>query len=155
MVPSLRAGAALLLLLVFAGVSSAQGERPQAPDGRPALVGRGSAHDLGRVLVRPKTAEERQLVEDLLGLEAALELRLSLAARRLRARRCMGLVRDSATGTLTEQVARFDTLSSRSATELAVGDDPFAQGCRDPVWDVLGIAAKDVADQQLHGARWG
>ena len=39
--------------------------------------------------------------------------------------------------------------------ELAVGDDPFAQGCRDPVWDVLGIAAKDVADQQLHGARWG
>jgi len=151
-VPSLRAGAALLLLLVFAGVSSAQGERPQAPDGRPALVGRGSAHDLGRVLVRPKTAEERQLVEDLLGLEAALELRLSLAARRLRARRCMGLVRDSATGTLTEQVARFDTLSSRSATELAVGDDrarSLAVCLLDPAFGVRHAALKGVDREVL------
>ena len=121
MVPSLSAGAALLML--FAGVSSAQVETPKAPDGRPGLAGRGKAHDLGRVLVRPKTAEERQLVGDLLGLEAALELRLALAARKLRERRCMDLVADSATGTLKEQMDRFDELGSRTATELAVGDD--------------------------------
>lgn len=144
-VPSLSAGVALLMLL--AGVSSAQVETPKAPDGRPGLAGRGKAHDLGRVLVRPKTAAERQLVGDLLGLEAALELRLALAARKLGERRCMGLVADSATGTLKEQMARFDELASRTTTELAVGDDrarSFAVCLLDPAYGVRHTALAGI-----------
>ena len=145
MVPSLKEGFALLMLL--AGVSSAQVEIPKAPDGRPGLAGRGKAHDLGRVLVRPKTAEERQLVGDLLGIEAAFELRLSLAARKLGERRCMDLVADSATGTLFEQMARFDELASRTATELAVGDErarSFAFCLLDPAFGVRHAALAGV-----------
>lgn len=120
MVPSPRAAAVLCLILV--GVSPAQEEEARAPDGRPALAGRGNAHELGRVLVRPRTPEERQLVVDLFGLEAAVKLRLALAARKLRVRGCMGLIEDPESGELGEQIARYDVLVERTATELAVGD---------------------------------
>ena len=144
-VPSLNVGAALFFL--FAGVSPAQVETPKAPDGRPGLSGRGSAHDLSRVLVRPKTAEERQLAGDLLGLEAACELRFALAAQKLDERRCMDLVADKATGTLKEQTARFDELAARAATELAVGDDrarSFAVCLLDPAFGVRHAALRGV-----------
>ena len=110
-VPSLSAAVALSLVLV--GVSPVQEDEPRAPDGRPALAGRGNAQELGRVLVRPRTAEEKEWVGSLFGLEAAVELRLALAARKLRERGCMGFVEDPATETLTDQIARFDELASR------------------------------------------
>ena len=155
MVPSLRAAAALSLVLV--GVSPIQEDEPRAPDGRPALAGRGNAHVLGRLLVRPRTAEEKQLVSDLFGLEAAVELRLALAARKLRERGCMGLVEDPATGTLTEQIMRFDVLVPRTATELAVGDERarYLGVCLlDPAFGVRRAALSEV-DRELLEVRAG
>ena len=144
MVPSLRAAAALCLILI--GVSPAQEDLPRAPDGRPALSGRGNAHELGRVLVRPRTPEEKQLVGDLFGLGAAVELRLALAARKLRQRGCMGLAKEPVAGTLTEQIARFDMLVPRTATELAVGDERARS---------LGICLLDPAFGVRHAALSG
>ena len=150
MAPSLRAAAVLLLLTI--GVSGAQAEEPKAPDGRPALARGGSAHDISRSLARPKTALERQLAGDLFGLEAALELRRSLSAKKLGERRCMGLVEDSATGTLAEQLRRFEELSLRASTELAVGDErarAFAVCLLDPAFGVRRLAQHGVERELL------
>ena len=144
MVPSPRAAAVLCLILV--GVSPAQEEEARAPDGRPALAGRGSAHELGRVLVRPRTPEERQLVGDLFGLEAAVKLRLALAARKLRVRGCMGLIEDPESGELGEQIERYDVLVERTATELAVGDGRARS---------LGVCLLDPAFGVRHAALTG
>ena len=154
-VPSLSAAVALSLVLV--GVSPVQEDEPRAPDGRPALAGRGNAQELGRVLVRPRTAEEKELVGGLFGLEAAVELRLALAARKLRERGCMGFVEDPATETLTDQIARFDELASRIATELAVGDERarYLGVCLlDPAFGVRRAALSGV-DRELLEVRAG
>lgn len=155
MVPS--PSAALVLCWVIGALAPAQDELPRAPDGRPALGGRGGAHQLGRVLVRPGTSEERQLVGDLYGLEAAVGLRLSLAGRKLRERGCMELVADAATGTLVEQIGRFNVLLPRVSTELAVGDERArALG----VWlldSAFGVrhAVLEGMDRELHAVRSG
>ena len=155
MVPSLSAAAALLLFAF--GASSAQDEFPKAPDGRPALAGRGGAHEISKVLARPKTAHERQLAGDLFGLQAACELRLSLAGKRLRERGCMGLVADSATGTLAEQLARVDELALRASTELAVGDErarALAVCLLDPAFGVRRSALRGM-ERELTEVRGG
>lgn len=155
MVPSLSNLAALCMVL--AGSSLAQDDSPKAPDGRPALGGRGDAHELGRVLLRPRNAEESRLVGDLFGLEAAVKLRLSLATRGLRERRCMGLVEDPATGSLLDQIARFDVLRTRTSTELAVGDArarSLGMCLLDPAFGVRRRALRGV-DRELLEVRAG
>ena len=114
--------AALVLGLTFVGTSFSQDEAPLAVDGRPSLAWRGGAQELGRVVARPRTAEEKALVSDLLGLEAAVKLRLSLATRELRKRGCMALIEDEESGSFIEVARRYEELVQRAATELAVGD---------------------------------
>lgn len=133
----------------LSGVAFSQEE---APDGRPSLAWRGGAQELGRVLVRPRTAEEKQLAAELLGLEAAVKLRLSLATRELRPRGCMALIEDAERGSFLQVAVRFEELSERASTELAVGDER-ARGLGvcllDPAFGVRLKAIKGIAEELL------
>ena len=151
----------LAATLVFALACSmsafSQEEVPLAADGRPSLAWRGGAQELGRVLVRPRTTEEELLVADLFGLEAAVKLRLSLATRELRPRGCMALIEDEEGGSFLEVLARFEELSGRASTELAVGDER-ARGLGicllDPAFGVRMQAVRGI-DRELLEVRSG
>jgi len=139
--------ATLWFFLTLSGAAFAQ---EKAPDGRPSLAWRGGAQELSRVLVRPRTPEEKLLAADLFGLEAAVMLRLSLAARELRPRGCMALIEDAESGRFLELTQRYEELSQRSSTELAVGDER-ARGLGvcllDPAFGVRYRAVKGVSEE--------
>ena len=153
-----RTLAATLALALACSVSAfSQEEAPSAPDGRPSLAWRGGAQELGRVLVRPRTAEEKQLAADLLGIEAAVKLRLSLATRELRSRGCMALIEDTEGGSFLDVAVQFEELFKRASTELAVGDER-ARGLGvcllDPAFGVRFMAIKGI-EEELSEVRSG
>ena len=137
-------------LSFFLALSGAAFAQEKASDGRPSLAWRGGAQELSRVLVRPRTPEEKLLAADLFGLEAAVMLRLSLATRELRPRGCMALIEDAGGGSFLELAQRYEELYQRASTELAVGDER-ARGLGicllDPAFGVRYRAIKGVSGE--------
>ena len=95
-----RIGAAVLGLVAllgtpvaFGGVQDPGTEAPvTAPDGKPGLVGRGGARDLGKLLRSPRGDGELALVRGLHGLPTELAISLELLKRAFEQRGYFGLL---------------------------------------------------------------